>query len=351
VSQDEETGLHSKTRWFLAVGLTALLLPHSALLANASSDSQPGMVHLQIIVVDSPDQAHRILDRIKAGADFAALAKEKSLDPSASDGGYLGAIADRAHHTFVVSCKEIPGFMEAMVMPFAVRQPQELAGVQRGTLVDFTLVVGKSSSYAEAIREHKFQSGEQEPLQAQRLKILESVTSTGPKVKPLEVGQAVPDFTLIDQNGNPVRFSDLAGKVVALTFVYTRCPLPDYCFRFSNNFGRLQKRFAGRLGKDLVLLSITFDPEHDQPEVLAKYASTWRADPRSWHFLTGPLPEVQRVSKMFAADFWPDMDRFTHTQHTIVIDRTGRVAANIEGIEYTADQLGDLVETMLRRPN
>ena len=68
---------------------------------------------------------------------------------------------------------------------------------------------------------------------------------------------------------------------MALTFIYTSCPLPNYCFRLSNNFARLQKRFARQLGQDLVLLSMSFDPVHDRPEVLAKYASAWKADPGS----------------------------------------------------------------------
>ena len=81
-----------------------------------------------------------------------------------------------------------------------------------------------------------------------------------------------------------------------MTFIYTSCPLPNYCFRLSNNFGRLNQRFAARMGRDLVLLSITIDPVHDRPAVLAKYAATWKADPKSWHFLTGSLAEVQRYA-------------------------------------------------------
>jgi protein SCO1/2 len=143
--------------------------------------------------------------------------------------------------------------------------------------------------------------------------------------------------------------SQFAGKVVALNFVYTRCPLPDYCFRLSNNLAQLQKRFGDRLGKDLVLLTITFDPVRDTPDVMAKYAHIWNADTKSWHFLTGTVAEVQRVCGMFGVAAWQDEGVLTHSLHTVVIDRRGRLAANVEGNSYTAKQLGDLVEEVIKR--
>jgi protein SCO1 len=146
----------------------------------------------------------------------------------------------------------------------------------------------------------------------------------------LKPDQAVPDFALTDQTGRRVSLSQFAGMVVAVSFIYTSCPLPNYCFRLSNNFGALSKRFAGSLGRDLVLLSITIDPVHDRPEILAKYAATWNADPKSWHFLTGSLPDVKTVCEKFG----------------LVIDRQGRLAADFEGNEFTAQQLGDFVSAL-----
>ncbi|HXM40172.1 MAG TPA: SCO family protein [Bryobacteraceae bacterium] len=82
-----------------------------------------------------------------------------------------------------------------------------------------------------------------------------------------------------------------------------------------------KKRFAQRMGRDLVLLSVTIDPAHDTPEVLARYAATWKADAKSRHFLTGPEPEVERVCRRFGVNFWPDEGTLTHSLHTIVVDR------------------------------
>jgi protein SCO1 len=258
---------------------------------------------------------------------------------------------DRAHNTMVASCNEIPGYMEAMTMPFTVRNAKELDGLRPGMLIDFTLVVEKNSSYPENIRAHVFRSGDTEPLQAQSLQVLQRISAPEPSMKPLEVGETVPDFELIDQYRQIVRLSQFSGKVVAITFMYTKCPLPDYCFRLANNFGVLQRRFATRMGQDLVLLSITFDPIHDQPAVLAKYATTWKADRKGWRFLTGPPSEIERVCHMFNLNFWPEMGMITHTLHTVVIDRQGRVQANLEGNQFSAKQLGDLVETTLDAPS
>jgi protein SCO1/2 len=166
-------------------------------------------------------------------------------------------------------------------------------------------------------------------------------------VKVLSIGQPVPNFSLLDQNRRRVALSSFSRKVVALDFVYTRCALPDFCFRTSNNFGQMQKRFKDRLGRDLILLTVTFDPVHDQPEVLLKYAEIWKADARSWHFLTGPVPEVQRVCGMFGMDFFQDEGLFNHTLHSAVIDRNGKLVANLEGNQFTSQQLGDLVQTVL----
>ncbi len=252
---------------------------------------------------------------------------------------------DRPNRTFVASCSAIPGFMDAMVMPYRAREPKALDGLEPGMLVNFALVVGQDDSYAENIRVRSFENLEQEPLRARRLQLISGLGKTNPPA--LAVGDPVPDFTLTDQTQRRVSLTQLRGKVVVVTFFYTSCPLPDYCFRLSNNFGRIKTRFAARMGRDLVLLSVTMDPAHDRPDVLAKYAETWKADPDSWHFLTGSLSGVKEVSRNFGVNFWPEEGTLTHSLHTVVIDRRGKLAANFEGNTFTAGQLGDFLETRL----
>jgi protein SCO1 len=258
----------------------------------------------------------------------------------------LVVTVDRQRQTVVISHDSITGFMDAMVMPFHVRDPKQLDNVRAATMVNFTLVVTKTSSYVSDLRVRAYESIERDPDQARRLKVLDSAMSAKPPA--LEIGQPVPNFTLVDQNNRQVALSDFSGKVVAITFIYTRCPLPDYCFRLTNNFGRLQKRFKDRLGKDLILLSITFDPDHDRPEVLAKYAQVWKADAAGWRFLTGPADSVKQACSRFGMNFWPDEGLLTHSLHTVLIDRQGRLTANLEGNQFTARQLGDLVEATTR---
>ena len=254
---------------------------------------------------------------------------------------------DQPHRRFVASCSEIPGYMKAMVMPIPVREPKALEGLKPSMFVDFTLVVEKDRSYAENVRVHDYENLAQEPLLVRRLELLARLDKTNPAPAPHTISERVSDFSLTDQTGQRVSLSRFAGKVVAVTFIYTSCPLPDYCFRLSNNFGRLQKRFARQMGRDLLLLSISFDPVHDQPEVLAKYASIWKADPNSWRFLTGTPAEVKAVCRMFGLNFWPDEATLAHSLHTLVIDREGKLAANFEGNQFSAEQLGDFVETTL----
>jgi protein SCO1/2 len=257
---------------------------------------------------------------------------------------------DAPNKTVLVSTDAIPGFMEAMTMPYSVRDSKEMAGVKTGMLIDFRLVVENDSSYAEAIHEHKYQGLEPDPLTARRLKLLNQVANPS-HVKPLQVSDAVPNFILTDQQRRRVRFSSFAGKTVVLNFVYTRCALPNFCFRSSNNFGILQKRFGSKLGHDLVLLTVTFDPAHDDPGVLAKYAAIWKADPNAWHFLTGAADEVRRVCDLFGEDFFQDEGLMNHSLHTVIINQKGRLVSNLEGNEFSAQQLGDLVEMVLAGQN
>jgi protein SCO1/2 len=249
---------------------------------------------------------------------------------------------------FVISHDTIAGLMDSMTMPFEVRDARELQPLVPGAVVDFTLVLAESGAYASDIRVRRYEPAEQDPLVARRQALLRRAAGTS--VTPLALGQPVPDFTLVDQAGRPFRFSSLAGKVVALNFVYTRCALPQFCLRIANNFGVLQKRFRNELGRDLALLTVTFDPERDTPLVLAAYAGQWQADVEVWRFLTGPVRDVRRVCGLFGLDAFPDEGLMSHSLHTVVIDRGGRLVANIEGNQYTPEQLGDLVLTTINQP-
>lgn len=252
---------------------------------------------------------------------------------------------DRAHNSAVISVNAIPGYMEAMTMPISVRAASDLDNLQPGAMIDFVLAVDKNSAVAESLHVHVYQALEPDPAAARRLKLL--AQAAGKSVKPLSVNDVVPEFTLTGQDGKAVSLSRFRGKVIALNFVYTRCALPNFCVRSSNNFSELQKRFRNSLKRDLVLLTVTFDPVHDSPEALQKYAAKFAAGPAAWHFLTGPEPAIRSVCALFGEDYFPDEGLMDHSLHTAIINRQGRLIANLEGNEFTAQQLGDLVQTVL----
>lgn len=255
---------------------------------------------------------------------------------------------DAASRTLIVSTEKVPGFMDAMAMPFSVRSAGALKDLKPGSTIEFVYVVDGAASRVEDIRVRPFESLEQEPLELRRLRFLNNLQRPADAVTPLAVDQPVPDFSFTDHRHQPVTLSRLAGKVVAVTFTYLRCPNPAYCFRLASNFGQLQKRFADRMGKDLVLLTIAIDPEHDEKGALADYAKIWTTNPH-WHFLTGPIDRTKQMAGRFGVEFWKDEGLMIHSFGTAIVDRQGRLAANLEGNQFSAKQLGDVVEKVLER--
>jgi protein SCO1/2 len=242
---------------------------------------------------------------------------------------------DPAAATVTISHDPIPNFMDAMVMPFTVEQPAELKDVRPGDRIAFRINVRDDRTEIDRVR------------------ILSAApTDSGAILSParptlVAIGEPLPDFTLTNQHGQPVSLNALRGKVIAVGFIYTRCPLPDYCPRVIANLMALRHRFRDRLDDELVLLTVTFDPKHDTPEQLKAYAARQQADVRGWHFLTGSSEQIARVCAMFGVEYWAEEGLLTHTLQTAVIDREGRLAAAAEGKDFTPRQLGDLIELTL----
>lgn len=250
---------------------------------------------------------------------------------------------------FTASIQAIPDYMQAMTMPFEVRQASDLQGLRPGIVVAFTLVVDARTSYATGIRVVQYANTEQDPFSANRLKLLSDLAAGKGRapVQALVPGARVPDFTLVDQKKRAVSLSQFRGKVVVANFIYTTCALPNFCLRLANNFGVLQKRFAKALGRDLVLLTLTFDPVHDTPDVMATYARQWNADADTWRFLTGPPVDVERACSLFGVHAYSTEGLMDHSLHTVIIGRDGTLLTNIEGNQFTATQLGDVVAPLI----
>jgi protein SCO1/2 len=228
----------------------------------------------------------------------------------------------------VVSHREIPGVMPAMAMPVRVRDAIHL---KPGDQIDFRLTP-KTSSIDRIKRRATIGEGLTGGLQLQL------------PPETVATGQLVPDFTLTTHEGQPLTLRSLQPNIVAVNFIYTRCPLPDVCPRLTSHFARLQRRFAG---KPVRFLTITLDPQFDAAAVLKDYARRWRADSNIWHLLTGGKGEIDAIAARFGMLYWPEAGMLTHTSMTTVIDQDGRLAARIEGSSYDAAQLGDWIDTLL----
>src|SRR5258706_11268363 len=153
----------------------------------------------------------------------------------------------------------------------------------------------------------------------------------------VQVGDAVPDFALKDQTGATVRLSDLKGEPVAIPFLYTRCPIATACPMTTAKFSKLDAMLAeAKLGH---LLTVTVDPEHDTPAVLADYAKKAGADPKRWKFLTGPPEAVARVASSLGVVYYSEHGQIVHSLAVAVVDPKGRLATIYYGESWQPEHL------------
>jgi protein SCO1/2 len=236
---------------------------------------------------------------------------------------------DHGAGIMTVAHRPIPSYMPAMSMPFRVKDPRELSGVLPGARVQFELRVNDGAA------------------EARRIRVLKG-GDVPPPPETVPIGTRLPDFTLTDQESRSVSLSSFRGKLVVVNFIYTRCPLPDVCPRLAASFAYLQRRFRDKLGGELVLLSITVDPQYDTPGVLRSYAERWKAEP-GWRFLTGERAVVERAVRPFGVLYWPEDGAMTHSVLTAAIARDGTLAALVEGASARPDQLAELVSAQLEK--
>jgi protein SCO1/2 len=241
--------------------------------------------------------------------------------------------------TATIQHEDIPGYMPGMTMPFKIKNDADLQMLKAGDQITGTLVVDDLSSWVEitAIVE----GGSQ----------LTPTTSVPGEPKP---GDAVPDFELMNQDGQRIRLSQYKGKAVALTFVYTRCPQPDQCTLMSNNFAAIDQELQKEpdvYGKTH-LLTISFDPDYDTPKVMRSYGAshTGRYSDESfqhWEFATGTQDEIKGIAQFFGLRYYHDVDsgqeQVIHSLRTAVIAPDGKLVKLYRGNEWKpAEIAGDL---------
>jgi protein SCO1 len=241
---------------------------------------------------------------------------------------------DPARQELTIKHGDIRGFMPGMTMPFKVHDTKLLAGRTAGDLVTATLVVRDDAAYLSAVTTTGH-SPLTEPPPARTMDVVED-------------GAAVPDVPLTDDSGATRSLSDWRGRVLVVTFVYTRCPLPDFCLRMDQNFAAAQRAILedSTLREHTALLSISFDPQHDTPAVLAEHARHAGADARVWRFATGDADAVTRFAGRFGVSVFREgmePEGLTHNLRTAVIKPDGTLLTILNGNDWTPATLLDAV--------
>ena len=270
---------------------------------------------------------------------LATLLAACSQQPPARQYELKGQILgiDSARNEVLIRHGAITGFMPAMTMPFPVKDAGLLSGKEPGDLVTATLVVTDLSAHLSSLTRTGHAPIEAPPP-----------TSEGPRV--LVPGEPVADAPLVDQRGKPHPFSAFKGHRVAVTFIYTRCPLPEFCPLMDRHFAAIQQQLGGAQDmRDVRLVSVTLDPEFDTPAVLSGHAARLKADPNVWTFLTGTPADVAAFAQQFGIFTERDLGtgaNLTHNLRTAVVGVDGRLANVHSGNDWTpADLVADLKAT------
>jgi protein SCO1/2 len=238
--------------------------------------------------------------------------------------------------------EEIRGYMAAMTMPFEVKDTNELAGLGPGDVVTFRMLVTADDGWIDRVKKVGFDasvaSRERDAVRVVKL------------VKELEVGDEVPDYELINEFGRRVRLSEFRGRAVGLTFIFTRCPYPTFCPRQSKQFAEAAARLASDpgAGTNWHLVTVSFDPAHDTPEVLRAYARELGYDPARWSFVTGSQVDVDALTEQFGVLVGRDGELFSHNVRTAVVGPKGRVFRIFAGNTWSVDALVEALQEAAR---
>lgn len=221
--------------------------------------------------------------------------------------------------TVVIRHEEIPGYMEAMTMPFRVRDTNELRGVNSGDAVSFRLNVADDASWIDQVQRTGSSGGIDAPKPA-------TATAASTNQPGAFSWESIPEFALTNEFGQPVRLRDLKGRAVAMTFFFTRCPLPEYCPRLSKNFQGAQAKLTAMAGgpTNFLLLSVSFDPR-DTPAVLHAYGRAYGYDSNHWSFITGRPEHLQELASGFGVNATLEGGTYDHGFSTAIFDATGRL--------------------------
>lgn len=246
---------------------------------------------------------------------------------------------DPSRQQIMVSHSEIAGFMPAMTMPFRLKNTNVLQSLSKGDEISATLVVAGNQSWLEDVYVARKATGQSDPRDVEIGAL------------PHE-GDVVPNFTLVNQDGKRITLNQYRGKTLLITFIYTRCPLPDYCPLLSSNFAEVDKALQKDPGlyAKTHLLSVSFDSEHDTPAVLRSYGAAYTerySDEKfeHWEFASGSAEDVKAITKFFGLQYAKSSDQFAHSMVTAIVSPDGKI---VKIYRYSDWKPGELLNELRR---
>ncbi len=237
---------------------------------------------------------------------------------------------DPEKHLVTVSHEDVKGYMPAMTMPFTVHNESDLQFIAPNDEITATLVVDGSHTSLEGL-----------------IITRQSATAAAlPGVTMAKEGDEVPNFTLRNQDNREIHLQNYRGKTLLLTFIYTRCPVPDYCTLMSDNFAQIDRALSqdGGLYEKTHLLSISIDPSYDTPQVLRSYgaAHTERYQNETfahWEFAGGTTEQVKKIAEYFGLTYFPEKDQIIHALRTVIVGPDGKVVKIYNGNDWKPEEV------------
>ena len=243
-----------------------------------------------------------------------------------------------AEQTLVIRHETITNYMPAMTMPFRVHDAQGMVGLERGDEISFRLLVTDSNSWVDKI----IKTGRVALPEIKKPDASALVTNaTAHSHHPLL------DYKFTNELGQAVSLNDFRGTALAITFFYTRCPIPEYCPRLSKNFQAATQKLIARpdAPTNWHFLSISFDSTFDTPEMLKAYGASYQADPAHWSFLTGPAEQIGELARQSGLTYESTNGIFNHDFRTLIVDAAG----HLQTVFPTGGDLSDaIVEEILK---
>lgn len=235
----------------------------------------------------------------------------------------------RDEKILVIRHEEVTNYMPAMTMPFRVKEPGDMAGLERGDEISFQLLVTETNSWVDKI------------TKTGKANLPEIKQPAAASLTTKAASHPLLDYKFTNELGQAVSLHDFRGNALAITFFYTRCPIPEYCPRLSKNFQSAAQKLSARpdAPTNWHFLSISFDSAFDTPEVLKAYGAAYQANPEHWSFLTGPPDKIGELARQSGLTYQSTNGTIDHDFRTLIVDANG----HLQMVFPTSGDLSDAI--------